>query len=252
MYRLILMALLIPCLLFAGGTQIWAPFFTVGGVLKADSLAIRALTVNSAYSFPDAIGSNNTFLGVNGSGVFGFHSPSFSGAGGWTDYGSVVELTTSSDNVGIGGVAHGSTKLSVYGGINIGLSDAYLAGSVNLIKYGGSNNEIIIGSTNVSGVSRSLVAGRGCANVATGVESSFLMGWFLGASSLDTVNYSVGIGRGIWEYAGGKVTHTIAIGPNAARSSHSDSSIFLGNGAGYSESNNGQLVLSNNNTETRT
>ena len=83
MYRLILMALLIPCLLFAGGTQIWAPFFTVGGVLKADSLAVRALnltssadiaslTINSAYTFPTADGSAGQLLQTDGANTIGW------------------------------------------------------------------------------------------------------------------------------------------------------------------------------------
>jgi len=247
------MALLIPCLLFAGGTQIWAPFFTVGGVLKADSLAIRALTINSAYSFPDAIGSNNTFLGVNGSGVFGFHSPSFSGAGGWTDSGTNVELTTSSDNVGIGGAAHGTIKLNVHGDITMGVSDVLYKGSYRFlhtfrhptggtVRPAGENLYLGINAGNFTAGGGTNYVYEGSRNVGIGdfTQSSITDGYYntsIGAISLryvTTGNNNMVMGAYTAEYLT-TGSNNIAIGSECAR--------FIANGSTYNATSRNSIWM---------
>ena len=49
MRRLLLIFCLLPTLLF-GQTQVMAPFFTVFGTLKADSLAARALSITGSVT----------------------------------------------------------------------------------------------------------------------------------------------------------------------------------------------------------
>ncbi|MDP3973353.1 MAG: helix-turn-helix domain-containing protein, partial [Candidatus Daviesbacteria bacterium] len=113
------------------------------------------------YTWPSADGSSSQTLSTNGSGTLSWSTTT---SPGWTDDGTVVRLTTSTDNVGIGTSAPGA-KLSIAGNLGVGVSFANAVIPVNGLAVQGN---VGIGTTSPAyefevignvGISRSLVVG---------------------------------------------------------------------------------------------
>ena len=72
-----------------------------------------------AYTWPSADGTSGYTLATNGSGTLSWNT--LSSAGGWTDDGTLVRLTTSTDQVGIGtATPNASYQLETTGNVGIG------------------------------------------------------------------------------------------------------------------------------------
>ncbi|MBI2020466.1 hypothetical protein HYS94_03505 [Candidatus Daviesbacteria bacterium] len=90
-----------------------------GATTLSSTLTVSGTTTLNAvtYTWPSAQGSSDTFLANNGSGTLSWSA--LTSAGGWTDDGTTVRLTTITDNVGIGTTSP-SYKLHVVGNVGVG------------------------------------------------------------------------------------------------------------------------------------
>jgi len=90
-------------LVFAAGFSVFAT--TIGtNISTGGTLSVTGVTTfNSiAYTWPSADGSSGQLLSTDGSGALTWSTSSPSSGGGWTDDGTVVRLTTVSDQTTIG------------------------------------------------------------------------------------------------------------------------------------------------------
>ncbi|NOY35759.1 MAG: fibronectin type III domain-containing protein [bacterium] len=128
---------------------------TLTGALTGTSASFSGnLTVSGStilngvtYAWPSADGSSGQVLSTDGSGTLSWSTVSLSAAGGWTDSGTTVGLTTSSDNVGIG-TSTPYAKLSVWGSGTSGATAFNVADNASTTLFSVLDNGFVgIGST---------------------------------------------------------------------------------------------------------
>lgn len=91
--------------------------FQEGGAAAAEYVGLKApdsMSANAVFTLPAVDGAADEVLTTNGSKVLSFKSLASMGMAGWTDDGTVVRLTTATDDVSIGtATMPASTKLNV-------------------------------------------------------------------------------------------------------------------------------------------
>lgn len=212
---------------FVFGAQMGtAPFAVVANTAKVDNLDSdkldgqhgsfyqNASNLNAGTVAPARLGSgtanSSTFLRGDGT----WATPSGSGTGGWTDDGSVVRLTTSSDKVGIG-TSSPSTALGIFGSFSTdgltldGLTDPALTLRTNGTLRGYlamptlSGNYFLdstAGDIVLRSESNTILLGRGSSNSTMSVGSSVGIGTTAPASKLQVTGgdvYVNSVGSGV-------------------------------------------------------
>ncbi len=183
---------------------------TQDSTFMVDMPHIRFGDETNGYEFPTSDGSSGQVLATDGSGQL-----SWTGAasgGGWTDDGTVVRLTTSTDSVGIGTTSP-TAKLDINGDININ-SD---------YKIGGNTVVSVSGTANI-------LAGVGAGENNTGSYAT-CVGYQAGNTNAGEHNTFIGRRAGYVNAAGYRNTF---LGSGAGRfHTGGHRNTFVGYGSGY-------------------
>lgn len=221
-------------------TADYSYLFGVGAKLEDDStflvemphIVFGSTAKGSRYEFPDGDGSADQIMKTDGSGQLSWTTIPGGGAGGWTDDGTTVRLTTGTDNVGIGTNSptqklHVAGNIFVEGKATIGPSHtnsgsyAFVAGSGNTVS--GSMSTVGGGTSNVASGSYTTVAG-GKSNVASGPYYSTVGGGWHNTADGDDATIS----GGAYNHASGHSSSIVGGDGNDA----SGRQAFIGGGAG--------------------
>lgn len=185
-----------------------------------------SMTQNVTYALPADDGSSDQFLKTDGSGNLTWATPA-STSGGWTDDGTVVRLTTSTDDVGIG-TASPSQQLEITENFEMPPTTTTVG-----IVYMGADPIFHSYGVSLDGTDLNLFIGQRAGNFTNEGHNNIIIGADAGIAITDTIQ-SIVIGNGAFESAT-DAPQSVAIGTDSLRDvTTGQENVSIGHQAGMS------------------